>query len=343
MLKEYIQKLFCKENLSVANIESSLKEILTGNNEAQIAAFLTLFRAKGETAEEIYGFVKTMQSMMVVSDTPYQVLDIVGTGGDGFNTVNISTGSALLAASCGVRIAKHGSRSASSMSGSADVLERLGMNIDISPSEVSECIESTNFGFLYAPNFHPALSQLKLIRKRLGLPTVFNLIGPLINPAQAQFLMIGVADLSYLNIISDVLLKLGVERALVFNCSGLDEICCVGPIEMIEINQSNSYRYVFDPADYGFKRCTVENLQGGSAEKNAGIIKSSLRGNLGAVSDTLVLNAGLANYMYGLCATREEGIALARDAHSKGAAYKLLEELIAKTESMSKFSEVNHA
>ncbi len=343
MLKECIQKLLRKENLSVVNIESALKEIITKNNEAQTAAFLTLLRAKGETAEEIYGFVKTMKSMMLVSNVSHKVLDIVGTGGDGFNTVNISTGSALLAASCGVKIAKHGNRSVSSMSGSADVLDCLGINIDISPSEILECIESANFGFFYAPNFHPALSKVKLIRKKLGLPTAFNLVGPLLNPAQAQFLMVGVSDPTYLNIIADVLLKLDVERAMVFNCSGLDEICCVGSIEMVEIYQASKHKYIFDPIDYGFERCTIKSLQGGSAEENSEILKYSLKGNPGAISDTLVLNAGLANYMYGLCDTKEEGISMAREVHLSGAAYKLLDKLIAKTESMLKFSEASHA
>jgi anthranilate phosphoribosyltransferase len=343
MLSQYIKQLLCKKNLSATDIESAFKAIITGNNEAQIAAFLTLLRAKGETADEITALVKTMQSMMLVCNTNYHVLDIVGTGGDGFNTVNISTGAALLAASCGVKIAKHGNRSVSSMSGSADVLEHLGININISPSEISACIDSTNFGFFYAPNFHPILGRLKLIRKNLALPTVFNLVGPLLNPAQAKFLMIGVADLSYLNIISDVLLQLGVERALVFHCSGLDEICCVGPINMIEINQSNVHQTLFDPIDYGFNQCTIESLQGGSAEKNADIIKYSLKGNPGAISDTLILNAGLANYIYGLCDSIEDGFALAKDAHAKGSAYQLLEKLIARTKPMPTFSETHHA
>ncbi len=343
MLSQSIQQLLCKKNLSAASIESAFKAIITEHNEAQIAAFLTLLRAKGETAEEITALVKIMQSMMRVCHTNHHVLDIVGTGGDGFNTINISTGAALLAASCGVKIAKHGNRSASSLSGSADVLEQLGMNINIAPSDISACIDSTNFGFFYAPNFHPILGGLKLIRKNLALPTIFNLVGPLLNPAQAKFLMIGVADLSYLNIISDVLLQLGVKRALVFHCSGLDEICCVGPINMIEINQPNIHQTMFNPIEYGFNQCTIESLQGGSAEKNAGIIKSSLKGNPGAVSDTLILNAGFANYIYGLCDSIEDGIALAKDAHAKGSACQLLETLITKTTSMPTFLETHHA
>ena len=343
MLKQYIQPLLCKKNLSAASIESAFKAIITGNNEAQIAAFLTLLKAKGETAEEITALVKTMQSMMRVCDTNYHVLDIVGTGGDGFNTVNISTGAALLAASCGVKIAKHGNRSVSSQSGSADLLEHLGINIDMPPSDILKCMDRTHFGFFYAPNFHPILGGLKLIRKNLALPTIFNLVGPLLNPAQAQFLMIGVADLSYLNIISEVLLQLGVKRALVFHCSGLDEICCVGPIHMIEINQSNAHQTLFDPMDYGFERCTIESLQGGSAEKNAAIIKSSLKGNPGAVSDTLILNAGLANYIYGLTHSIQDGITLAKHMHSKGSAYQLLETLIARTNPMPPCSESHHA
>ncbi len=343
MLKDCIQKLIRKEDLSSVDIESVLKEILSGVNEAQIAAFLVLLSAKGETVEEIYGLAKTMRSMMIKVKAPYPLLDIVGTGGDGFNTVNISTGSAILAASCGVRIAKHGNRSVSSLSGSADVLESLGVNIDISPSDITESIQNNNFGFCYAPNFHTALGAIKHIRKKLGVPTVFNLLGPLLNPAQAQFLMIGVANQSYIKLISDVLLKLGVERALIFNCSGLDEICCVGPIKVIEIINSKTHDYSLEPTNYGFKQCKIEDLQGGGAQTNAEIIKKSLKGHSGPVSDTLILNAGLANYIYGLRDTIQKGIDLAKEKHRNGDAYKLLEQLVIKTNRLPKFSGVRYA
>lgn len=343
MLKELIKKLLHKESLSHADIETAMQAILTEKNETQIAAFLSLLRAKGETAEEIHLITKKMLSMMITVDTHAQTMDIVGTGGDGLNTINISTASALLAASCGVNIAKHGNRSVSSMSGSADVLESLGMQIDLAPSAITQCIHSYNFGFLYAPNFHPALQKLKSIRKKLGIPTVFNLVAPLLNPAQASHLMIGIADPSYLALIADVLLRLEVKHALVFHGSKLDEISSAGPIDMIEINESKTMPYTFDPAEYGFRYCNISSLQGGTAATNAEHIKYALMGNPGPITDTLILNAGLANYIYGRCDTKKEGIALAKDAHAKGAAYQLLESLIQQTTSMPKFLEMSDA
>ena len=276
-----------------------------------------------------------MRAQMITTKVDFPLLDIVGTGGDGLNTINISTGSALLAASCGVKVAKHGNRSVSSMCGSADVLAQLGVHIDLCPPAVKKCIKSNNFGFFYAPNFHPVMQQLKSIRKKLALPTIFNLIGPLLNPANAEILMIGVADSTYLNIIAQVLIKLGVTRALVFNCSGMDEICCVAPIHIIEINQSESTSYTLDPADYGFESCSVQELQGGAPENNAQILQTTLAGKPGPIADTLILNAGLANYLYGVCASKEEGIARAKEAHATGNAYKLLQNLAINTQQLA--------
>ncbi|MCH9757372.1 MAG: anthranilate phosphoribosyltransferase [Gammaproteobacteria bacterium] len=327
MLRIFNQKLLRQENLTTEDIQSVVEHMIAGENEAQIAACLALLRAKGETVDEIYDFVTVMRSMMHTVKTPYPVLDIVGTGGDGLNTLNISTASALLAASMGVNIAKHGNRAVSSQTGSADILEALGVDINQSPEVILSSIESNHFGFFYAPHFHPALAKLKLIRSNLRLPTVFNLIGPLLNPARASYLMVGVADPAYLEIYADVLLKLHIKRALVFHTAGLDELCCAGPIQVIEIKQQHQIKSLIMPEEYGFKRCSIKALQGASPKVNAERIQVALQGETGPVADTFILNAGLAHYLCGLSRTRAEGILKAKDAHGKGLAYQLLQQL----------------
>jgi anthranilate phosphoribosyltransferase len=324
MLKEIIQKLSLRENLSTEKMKETMNEVLLSDNETQIAAFISLLRAKGETVEELVGLVAFMRDKMVRVNTQSPVLDIVGTGGDGFNTINISTASALLAASCGVRVVKHGNRSVSSLCGSADVLEALGININLNADEVGTSVAKHCFGFCYAPNFHPTLLKIRNIRNKLGLPSTFNLIPPLLNPANAQFLMIGVADKQSMNIIADTLLMFGQERALVFHCQGLDELCCVGLIDIIEINQSTKRSYQLDPLNYGFPRCSIADLQGGSAKTNAEMILEILNGKPNAMADSIILNAGFANYLYGITKSLENGIQLAREKLADGSAAQLV-------------------
>lgn len=342
-MKQLIKKLRARQNLSHKEMQLAMTSMLTNLNEAQSATLLTLLSIKGETADEIYSVVKAMQAQMIKIDTQHPTLDIVGTGGDGFNTVNISTGSALLAASCGVKIAKHGNRSVSSMTGSADIVEKLGLTLDLSPSQISNCIDLYNFGFIYAPNFHPALAKLKLLRKNMSIPTVFNLVGPLLNPCKPDIMMIGVSNQAYLNIFSDVLIQMNVKRALVFSCQGLDEICQVAPIDMVEVNNGNVNNYKLDPADYGFSYCKVEDLQGRTPIENAKTIQLALNGAINPISDSLILNAGIANYLFGICKTIKEGIALAKDMHCKGRAYALLERLTYETATFDESKVVSHA
>ena len=327
-MEKLIKKLIRNKNLSTDEMEFAIKDMLENPSEAKTATFLTLLSLKGETAEEIYGVVKVMMSMMVKVDVRHPTLDIVGTGGDGFNTVNISTGSALLAASCGVKIAKHGNRSVSSMTGSADMLERVGIKLDLKPEQISKYIDQHNFGFIYAPNFHPALGKLRLLRREMGIPTVFNLVGPLLNPCRPKVLMIGVSKKKLLSVFSEVLILMGINRAIVFNCQGLDEICTVAPIDMIEVNNSKVVSYTFDPSEYGFSYCAVEDLKGGTASDNAEFIKAALKGNKNAIADSLILNAGVANYLSGKCGTIEAGVSLAKEAHCNGDALRLLNQLI---------------
>lgn len=340
ILKQAIQKLIHAEDLTADEINSIFAEILSAENETQIAAFLMLLRAKGESATEISTLVSCMREQMQTVTCPHPLLDIVGTGGDGFNTINISTGSALLAASCGVKVAKHGNRSVSSLCGSADVLESLGLNIDLDGSAVANCITQTNFGFCFAPNFHSALGKLKHIRKQLALPTVFNLLGPLLNPAQADYLMVGVADSAYLSTFAEVLCQLNTKRAVVFHCAGLDEMCCVAPIDIIEISTGSQRQFSLDPTQYGFNRCSVDDLRGGTPKENAALLTRILQGEPGPIAESLVLNAGYACMLCGLADKLSDGVALAREAHKKGAAYQLLTQLRELTQQIS---EKHHA
>lgn len=327
MLKTAIQKLMCRKDLTITEMESAISEMMTLESEAQIAAFMVLLRAKGETTDEVYALVKAMRASMISVNMKTPVLDIVGTGGDGFNTINISTGSAILSASCGVKIAKHGNRSVSSLSGSADTLEKLGINLDQDKDKLAEKVDQFNFGFFYAPNFHPALSRLKQIRCSLAVPTTFNILGPLLNPANADYLMIGVLSQKLLELVSDVLLKLNITRGLVFHCAGVDEICCAGITDVIEIKDKTKRAFTLNPETYGFSRCAIEDLQGGSAEVNAALLEEIFKGKTGPIADTLILNAGLACYLYGVCNTIEAGIALATAKHQAGSAYRVLDNL----------------
>jgi anthranilate synthase/phosphoribosyltransferase len=295
------------------------------NNQAK--TLLRTLKARGETADEIYEAASSMRAAMQPVALNIPLLDIVGTGGDGFNTINISTGSALLAASMGVNIAKHGNRAVSSKAGSADVLEALGINPDLSSSEISACIQSSGFGFFYAPNFHPTLKHFKTLRKNLGIPTLFNLIGPLLNPASANYMLLGVADPCHLNNMAEVLMRLGVKRACVFHTEGLDELCPVGPNQIIEINHTERTRYILEPRDYGIARCSINTLQGGDAQHNASILRACLQGAPGPIADTLILNAGIAHYIYGLSGSIQEGITRAKQAHAAGLGYHVLQQL----------------
>lgn len=327
MLKDAIKSLSARKNFSTEEMKNIMHEVLMSDNEAQIAAFMTLLRSKGETVEELVGLVAFMREKMTRVNVQSPVLDIVGTGGDGFNTINISTASALLAASCGVRVVKHGNRSVSSLCGSADVLEALGLNINLSADEIDDSVEKHCFGFCYAPNFHPAFLTLKKIRNKLAVPSSFNLIPPLLNPANAEFLMIGVADKQSMNILADTLLQFSSKHSLIFHCNGLDELCCVGLIDIIEINQSKKTSYQLDPLKYGFSKCSIEDLRGGSAKENAHKIIEIFNGKSNAISDSLILNAGLANHLYGITGSLEEGIQLARTKLADGSAAQLVQTL----------------
>ncbi len=317
MLKQTIEKLLLQEDLSAEESKCATHEIFGGANSYQTAAFLMLMRAKGETVDELFGVIEGMRNLMVRISVNCPVLDIVGTGGDGAHTLNISTASAILAASCGVKIAKHGNRSVSSLCGSADVLDILGVNIQSTPEQIGRSIEEIGIGFMFAPKFHPALMHLKEVRKGLGTRTLFNVIAPLLNPAQAQHLMLGVFNEDLLEIAASLLLRLNSSRSFVFHGCGLDELSCVGPSKVIEVSENGVHRFVLDPAEFGLNYCHLEDLKGKDARYNADKIIEAFSGEDSPFADTIALNAGVAIYLYGKAESIIEGIDKAK-THLRG-------------------------
>ena len=341
-MKTILIKLRNKQHLTVDEMIRLMDHIFNHATEAETTEFLTLLSIKGEVADEIYGVVKYMQASMQPIDTNYRTLDIVGTGGDGFNTMNISTASALIAAAGGVKILKHGNQSVSSRSGSADFLDAMGYNIFISKEKLLKDLEVANFGFLFAPQYHPLLKKMKRIRKKIGKPTIFNLVGPLLNPARPSVLMIGVCSASLLTVFAEVLLKMKVKRAIVYCCRGIDEICTVAPIDMVEVRDGSIAHFQLNPKHYGFKCCDVDALKGGDASDNKIIFDRVLRGESNAITDSIILNVAIAYYLYGLSEHIESGIVLARSTILNGL-YKSKVNQIIKLNKQTLCQEVSYA
>ena len=321
-LRTSIEKLMLRQNLDSLTCQNIMSDITQPNlNQLQLSAFFALLRSKTETPEELAGILAGLKKNMIPVITPHKVLDIVGTGGDGANTVNISTGSAILAASCGIKIAKHGGRAVSSLAGSADVLEVLGININQTPQKISESIDKINIAFCFAPNFHPALKELRLLRKQLNIPTTINIIAPLLNPASPEHFLFGVYDKDLLLPIAK---SLNTEKSFIVHGSGLDEISCVGSATIIEISNNIINQFILDPKDYGFSYCHLSDLQGGDAHTNSQLLLSAFSYKHKAIAETLILNAGVALYIYGLHKTISDGIAHAKENLLNNSALKLL-------------------
>lgn len=329
MLKALIQQLMQKENLTQEQCQNAVRLILDDADPLQVAAFLVLLHAKGETADEMAGIVKAMRDSMVrVPINNTSILDIVGTGGDGAHTINISTAASILVASVGVKVAKHGNRAVSSNCGSADLLEALGIKIDMSPDHVKECIENIGIGFCFAPAYHPATQKVKSIRSRLGVRTTFNLLGPLLNPASASHYLLGVYSEKHLNLIADCLQKLAVTHALVVSGQGLDELSLLGPAKVVEIRATEKREYELDPKDFGFDYCQLSDIQGGDPQKNAQLVSEIFDGKQGAMSDNIIFNAGVGLYVADHVTTIAEGIALARENLRQGKVLELIQKWI---------------
>src|SRR5690349_23017091 len=280
---------------------------------------------KGETAEEIAGFARTARAMATPIEVNGALLDTCGTGGDGLATFNISTLSAIVAAACGARVAKHGNRAASSLCGSADVLEQLGVKIDLTPEGVARCIDQAGIGFLFAPIFHPSFRYAGVPRRELGVRTVFNVLGPLCNPAGARYQALGVADGKLAVKMAEVLMRLGVERAIVFHSEdGMDELSLSAPSQVIEIDGARR-EYELDIAKLGLKKAPLHDVQGGGPEQNARIAREVLGGAKGPRRDVVLLNAAAALRAAGIAKDWKDGLGTAAEAIDSGRAGDVLQ------------------
>ena len=323
---EALSKLIRCESLSEDEASAAFETIMRGDaSPSQIAGFMVALRMKGETPDELTGFARTVRAMATPIQVEGALLDTCGTGGDGLATFNISTLSAIVAAACGARVAKHGNRAASSLCGSADVLEQLGVKIDLPPEGVARCIDEAGIGFLFAPIFHPSFRFAAVPRKELGVRSVFNILGPLCNPAGARYQALGVADGQLARKMADVLLRLGVERAIVFHASdGMDELSVASPSSVIEIDGRHR-EYELDPAELGLRHAPVESMRGGGPEENARLARQVLDGATGPRRDVVLLNGAAALRAAGLAKDWKEGIGMAADAIDSGRAAGVLE------------------
>jgi anthranilate phosphoribosyltransferase len=323
---EAIAKLVKRQNLTGDEAAAAFEIIIRGDaTPSQIAGFLIALRMKGETPEEIAGFARTARAMATPIEVDGALLDTCGTGGDGLATFNISTLSAIVAAACGARVAKHGNRAASSLCGSADVLEQLGVKIDLAPEGVARCIDEAGIGFMFAPVFHPSFRFAGATRRELGLRTVFNVLGPLCNPAGARYQALGVADASLASTMADVLVRLGVERAIVFHAAdGMDELSVASPSLVIEVDGQRK-EYELDPAELGLAHAPVESMRGGGPEDNARLAREVLGGGTGPRRDVVLLNSAAALRASGLARDWKEGLGLAAEAIDSGRASEVLD------------------
>jgi len=325
MLIPYLRHLLTREPLAAHEAEMAMSVILEEADPLETAAFLAILSYRGATAGEIAGMVRALETRSVRVSLPFPVLDIVGTGGDGAHTVNISTGSCFLAAACGIPIAKHGNRSVSSRSGSADVLEALGIDIELPAETVRESLQECRIAFMFAPLYHPCFQKVRSIRRSLQIPTVFNMLGPLLNPARAPYALIGVARPDMLELMAETVRQLGYhKRALVFHGSGLDELSPMGPISAYDVRGGKIERLEIDPQALGFSPCALHELQGGDAQLNATILEEAFSGKRGVVADALVFNAGAALWIFNRTPSLKEGIHIARCLLDDGAAHRVL-------------------
>ncbi len=334
MIKEALIKLSKKQDLAYAEAEAVMDEIMSGQaTPVQMSAYLTALALKGETIDEITASAAGMRAHCIKLLHNLDVLEIVGTGGDGSNSFNISTTSSLVIAAGGVPVAKHGNRAASSKSGAADVLEALGVKITLTPERSAEILKKINICFLFAQNYHIAMKYVAPIRKELGIRTVFNILGPLSNPAGANMELMGVYDQSLVEPLAQVMANLGVNRGMVvYGQDSLDEISMCAPTSVCEIRDGKFTSYEITPEQFGYERCEKGALTGGTPAENAEITKAILKGEeKGPKRQAVCLNAGAALYIAGKAASIEEGVKLAESLIDSGAALKKLEEFVEET------------
>lgn len=333
-MREAIAKVADGSSLSRGEARQAFDEIMRGEaTEAQIAALITALRMKGETVEEVLGAAESMRA--VVAKVPYSgsadILDIVGTGGDAKGSFNVSTASAIVAAGAGCVVAKHGNRSASGRSGAADVMEALGVRVDNTPEKNSEILSRIGFAFLFAPAHHPAMRFAAKPRKEIGIRTIFNILGPVTNPAGASTFLLGAYSAELAVKLAHVLAGLGIKKALVVNGSGYDEATLTGKTVAFEVTGAKVRRKVFAPKDFGFRKCREADLAAGGPAESAAAIMAVLEGtDRGARRDIVLLNAGLGIYANMKAASMKEGIVMARKSIDSGMALAKLRELAAE-------------
>jgi anthranilate phosphoribosyltransferase len=329
-----ISKVVRRENLSFAEAKEAMGQVMEGRaTPAQIGSLLTALRMKGETAEEIAGFAQGMRDKaLMIKSKHYPLIDTCGTGGDGSGTFNISTTSALVAAGAGLPVAKHGNRSVSSKSGSADLLEALGVKIELLPAETELILNELGIAFLYAPAFHLAMKHAAGPRREVGIRSIFNLLGPLTNPAQAQVQVLGVCEPHLTEIMAQVLEQLGTKTAyVVHGAGGLDEASTLGPTKITCLDQGSIRSFFIDPEEYGLPRAKLADLQGGEASHNAMITMNILKGQPGPCRDIVLLNSAVALTAGGAAKDIREGIEIAAETIASGRAIAKLEQLKAAT------------
>jgi anthranilate phosphoribosyltransferase len=333
ILTRAIDEVCAGTHLTADHASAVLDEIMEGRaGEVQTGAFLVALRAKGETVAELVGLARTMRRLAASVETGREdLVDTAGTGG-GPSTFNISTSAALVAAAAGCAVAKHGNRSATSRSGSADLLEALGVNIELDPAGVARCIDEIGFGFMFAPRHHAAMKHVVPVRKELAVRTIFNFLGPLTNPAGADRQLLGVSDRRYQETIAEALVGLGCERAFVVRAEdGVDEISVTGPTRVIEVSDGRTEEWFLAPGDHDLPTAGVDTIAGGSPEDNAAVVRRVLDGEDGPARDVVLLNAGAAIAVGGGADDIATGISKAREAIDSGAAREVLDWLVQLT------------
>ena len=332
-LKPFLAKVADGAVLDQNEAEAAFDVLMSGQADAiESAAFLTALKVRGETPAELVGAARALRSRVLKVEAPADAIDTVGTGGDHSGTFNISTAVALVTAACGVPVAKHGNRAATSKSGAADVLAELGVNLEVTPETVARAIRETNIGFLFAPNHHSAFKHVAEVRKQLGIRTIFNLMGPLCNPAGAKRQLVGVFARKWMMPMAEALAGLGSERAWVVHGSdGLDEITTTGPTYAVELRDGKLRSFEIVPEDAGLKRANPEDLKGGDAATNAAALRTLLHGRGGPYRDIVVLNTAAALIIAGKVTDLRSGADMALDAIVNGKAAKVLASLVAIT------------
>jgi anthranilate phosphoribosyltransferase len=329
-LKPLIAKVATGRPLERAEAEAAFDVVMSGAaTPAQIGGLLMALRVRGETVDEIAGAVSVMRAKMLTVDAPADAVDVVGTGGDGAGTYNVSTCSAFVVAACGVPVAKHGNRALSSKSGAADVLAALGVKIELSPAHIARCIREAGLGFMFAPAHHAAMKHVGPARVELGTRTLFNLLGPLSNPAGVRRQMVGVFDAAWVEPIAEVLKTLGSERAwVVHGAGGLDEISNTGTTRVAELRDGAIRTFEVTPEEVGLVRCSIDALKGGDGAANAAALAAVLDGEPGAYRDIVLMNAGATLVVAGRAETLSEGVAQAAQAIESGGARARLDLLV---------------